>query len=228
MSTLTPEFSSNYVPDLADENSFVELDTSTLTELPSSSYGKFARLVYLVGGTSTVTGSVSGGFGGGTETSVQRTPSITVATTNGTIAAGAQRISIIFSTDFAGTVLGATFDGSIDSSVAFSAPTGDTLAAVGYTVTAGSARIVKISGGTITGAVQRTPVINTATTSGTVPAGTRKLTFIFSSDYTGTVLGTPFTGTTDTSVDLDAPEGDTLGPVVYTVATGSVRISLVQ
>lgn len=79
-----------------------------------------------------------------------------------------------------------------------------------------------------TAGTQRTPTITTAVASGAVPAGTRKLTFIFSSDFTGTVLGAAFTGASDASVTIDAPAGDTLGEVAYTVTSGSIRIVAVQ
>lgn len=78
---------------------------------------------------------------------------------------------------------------------------------------------------TVTGAsTQRTPTITTVTGSGTVAAGSRKLTFVFSSDFAGSVLGATFSGPTDNSVTIDAPSGDTLGAVIYTVTAGSVRI----
>lgn len=72
--------------------------------------------------------------------------------------------------------------------------------------------------------VQRTPTISTVNSSGTVAAGARKLTFIFSGDFSGTVLGTAFAGGTDASLTIDAPAGDTLAAVGYTVASGSIRI----
>lgn len=75
---------------------------------------------------------------------------------------------------------------------------------------------------------QRTPSITTATASGSVPAGARKLTFIFSNDFAGSVLGSTFSGTNDASVTIDAPAGDTLAAVAYTITAGSLRIVEVQ
>lgn len=73
-----------------------------------------------------------------------RTPTITTAATDGTVAAGARGLTFIFSSDFAGTILGAAFSGGTDSSVTIPVPSGDTLGAVAYTISAGSARIVKV------------------------------------------------------------------------------------
>lgn len=77
-------------------------------------------------------------------TSAQRTPTITTASGNGTVSAGARKLTFVFSTDFAGTVLGATFAGDDDASITIEAPANDTLAAVAYTVSAGSVRILKV------------------------------------------------------------------------------------
>lgn len=73
-----------------------------------------------------------------------RIPTITTATTSGTVAAGCRQVIFIFSADFTGTVLGATFAGANDSSVAMAAQTGDALTAIVYTVTAGNIRIVQV------------------------------------------------------------------------------------
>jgi hypothetical protein len=73
----------------------------------------------------------------------QQTPTITTAAGSGTVAAGKRRIEFIFSSDFAGTVLGATFSGSRNLTLDFPLlPPGDSYAAVAYTVTAGSVLIV--------------------------------------------------------------------------------------
>lgn len=70
---------------------------------------------------------------------------ITLATSSGTVAGNAKRVTLIFSSDFTGTVGGVAFAGATDSSVTFSADQpGDTLAAIAYTVTAGNVRIVRI------------------------------------------------------------------------------------
>jgi hypothetical protein len=78
------------------------------------------------------------------EASAQLTPTITTVTTSGTVAAGARKLTFVFSSDFAGTVLTATFAGANDASISLDAPTPNTLAAVAYTVTAGTIRIVKV------------------------------------------------------------------------------------
>jgi len=71
---------------------------------------------------------------------------------------------------------------------------------------------------------QRTPAIATATGSGTVSSGKRKVTFIFSADFTGTVLSAAFNGNVDSQLQIDAPAGDTLAAIAYTVTNGNVKI----
>lgn len=75
---------------------------------------------------------------------VERTPSITSVTTNGTVSAGARSLTFIFSSDFTGTVLTTSFNGAYDKSVDIPVPAGDTIAAVAYTVVTGNIRIVKV------------------------------------------------------------------------------------
>lgn len=75
---------------------------------------------------------------------IARTPTISLKTTSGTVALGAKSVVFIFSTDFAGTVLGVTYSGATDSSQSFTAPSGDGLTAIAYTISAGSARVVEI------------------------------------------------------------------------------------
>ena len=82
--------------------------------------------------------------GGSTPVSIQRTPAMVLATTSGTVAAGAKVVEFIFSSSFTGTVLGVAFAGATDSSEKFTAPGNDTLGAIVYTVTAGSVRIMTI------------------------------------------------------------------------------------
>ena len=72
------------------------------------------------------------------------TPTITTVTETGTIPAGAKSLTFIFSSGFAGTLLGTAFAGGSDSTVSLTAPVGDTLTAVTYTVTAGSFRLIQI------------------------------------------------------------------------------------
>lgn len=80
------------------------------------------------------------GSGGGTA----RTPSITIANSNGSVATGAQSVSLLFSTDFAGTVLGATIDPTAVAGLSFQANGNDTIGAIAYTRSAGFITIAKI------------------------------------------------------------------------------------
>lgn len=77
---------------------------------------------------------------------VSRTPAITTVTDSSAspVAAGAKYVGFIFSSDFAGAITGAPYAGPADASQDFTAPPGDTLAAIGYTITAGTLRIVTI------------------------------------------------------------------------------------
>jgi hypothetical protein len=77
-------------------------------------------------------------------TSGKVTPTITAVTTNGTVSSGAKALTFIFSPDFTGAVLGVAFSGASDSTLTISSPTGETLTAVAYTVTAGSFRLVEV------------------------------------------------------------------------------------
>ncbi len=77
--------------------------------------------------------------------SAQRTPAITVATASGSVAAGTRKMTMIFSSDFTGTVLGASISGVNDRSLTIDAPARDTLAAIAYTITAGNIRIITVS-----------------------------------------------------------------------------------
>lgn len=72
------------------------------------------------------------------------TPTISTVTTSGNVTAGSRSCTLIFSSNFAGTVLGATYAGGTDAAQAFVAPSGCTLSAIAYTITAGSIRIVDI------------------------------------------------------------------------------------
>jgi hypothetical protein len=71
----------------------------------------------------------------------------------------------------------------------------------------------------------RTPTTVVRTTSATEVAGIRKSTWIFSSDFVGSVLGrtgAPYVA--GASIDIDAPNGEILGPIVYTISAGSIII----
>lgn len=74
-----------------------------------------------------------------------RTPTITLVSTDGSVAAGSRGLTLILSSDFAGTILGATFSGATTSSLTIPVPDGDTLGAVDYTISAGSMLIVRVA-----------------------------------------------------------------------------------
>ena len=69
--------------------------------------------------------------------STQRTPTAVLRTTNGTIALGCYKLTLVFSADFAGTVLGVAYPAGLFS-ISLDPPSGDTQGAVVYTVSAGS------------------------------------------------------------------------------------------
>lgn len=73
-----------------------------------------------------------------------RTPTISTATANGTVAAGTRNVTFIFSSTFTGSILGVAYAGSTDASQTFNAGSADALAEIAYTVTAGSLRIVEV------------------------------------------------------------------------------------
>lgn len=77
---------------------------------------------------------------------------IVTATTSGTVAGRARFVTFIFNTSFTGTIAGACFAGTAgvcsagspaDLSITIPAPAGDTLGAITYTISAGSARIIR-------------------------------------------------------------------------------------
>lgn len=74
-----------------------------------------------------------------------RTPTITRVTSSGAspVVAGARSVTFVFSTDFVGTILAVAYTGAIQS-ITLTAPGNDTLAAIAYTVTAGSMDIIKL------------------------------------------------------------------------------------
>lgn len=63
-------------------------------------------------------------------------------TTSGTVAAGARGVLFVFSSDFTGTINGVAWAGSADSYYQPPIQAGDTFAAIAYTVTAGTVRII--------------------------------------------------------------------------------------
>lgn len=72
-----------------------------------------------------------------------RTPSITLVTTSGSVAAGSRKATFIFSTDFTGTLLGVSYSGTTDAAQTLDPPTGEQSEAIAYTVITGSIRIVQ-------------------------------------------------------------------------------------
>lgn len=81
----------------------------------------------------------------GASSGIARTLAISSVSADGTVAAGKKAVDFIFSSDFAGTVLGATFAGATDQVLSFVAPPGDTLAAITYTRSVGTIRISTIT-----------------------------------------------------------------------------------
>jgi len=77
-------------------------------------------------------------------TAVSRTPTLAIETgsTNSPVPAGANSITFITSSDFAGTLLTQVI--AVSSSYTFSANNGDALGAFAFTVTAGSLTIMKL------------------------------------------------------------------------------------
>lgn len=73
-----------------------------------------------------------------------RTPTITSVSTSGTVAAGAMKVTFIFSASFTGSILGCAYSGTTDGSQTIDAPLHDTLTAIPYVVSAGSIRIVVV------------------------------------------------------------------------------------
>lgn len=96
--------------------------------------GKVQRL-HLVGTALKVTSS---------DTAEQLTPTLTIASSNGTIASGARYVSIALSDDFAGTIMGTAVTPADVSSITFAAPTGSTLTAISYTRSAGKLIILTL------------------------------------------------------------------------------------
>lgn len=79
-------------------------------------------------------------------TGTARTVAIATVSTNGSVAAGKRGIEFIFASDFVGTIDGDAFTGANDAS--WSAPAlqgNDTYAALAYTISAGSARLVTLT-----------------------------------------------------------------------------------
>jgi hypothetical protein len=82
-----------------------------------------------------------------TETSynpTQYTASIVVATTSGSVSAGKKQITFTFQPGFTGSVGGQSYTAT-SSPVIITAPINATLAAIAYTVTAGSVQIVSLT-----------------------------------------------------------------------------------
>lgn len=75
-------------------------------------------------------------------TGTQLTPVSELDTDGGTVAAGKKHIEFIFSSDYTGDVNGIAYTGSADAVQTFDAPPGYTLAAIIWTTTAGSVRVI--------------------------------------------------------------------------------------
>lgn len=73
----------------------------------------------------------------------QLTPAITSTTSDGATTAGKKVLIFILSSDFTGTIGGVVFTGSADSSLELRAPDGYTFAAVSYTRSAGTLRLIQ-------------------------------------------------------------------------------------
>lgn len=51
---------------------------------------------------------------------------------------------------------------------------------------------------------------------------------ILSTNFTGTILGVAYSGATDAVQPFEAPHGETLEAITYTVTAGSIRIVVVR
>jgi hypothetical protein len=71
-----------------------------------------------------------------------RTPSLDIATGSGSVTSGAQSVTIVTSSDFSGTILGTSV--STNKAFTWSSKLNDTLAAIAYTISAGSLTILQI------------------------------------------------------------------------------------
>jgi hypothetical protein len=75
-------------------------------------------------------------------------------------------------------------------------------------------------------ATVRTPAIaiETGSTNSPITAGKKSVAFIFSSDFEGTVLTKAIDPTKVGTLGFEAPPGDTLAAIAFTVTNGSVTI----
>jgi hypothetical protein len=74
----------------------------------------------------------------------QYTPTVSVASSSGNVSSGAKQVTFTFQAGFSGTVGGQAYT-SASSPVVIAAPVNGTLAAIPYTVTAGSVQIVSLT-----------------------------------------------------------------------------------
>jgi hypothetical protein len=88
--------------------------------------------------------SIAGVAAGTSYDPVQYTPNVSVKNSSGTVSAGAKQVTFTFQTGFNGTVGGQTYS-ALSSPLVISAPVNATLAAIPYTVTAGSVQIVSLT-----------------------------------------------------------------------------------
>lgn len=72
------------------------------------------------------------------------TPTIASVSSSGSVATGARQVTLVFSSDFTGSVLGVAFSGAVDASLTLGGVPNATLTAISYTVTTGSIRIIQL------------------------------------------------------------------------------------
>lgn len=87
-------------------------------------------LVYFGLGSGGRTGATNGGSG------TKRTPNCIAAIASGSTTDGVKSVTLLASSDFAGTVLGQPL--AVSASISFTAPVGDTLGSFAYTRSAGT------------------------------------------------------------------------------------------
>ncbi len=75
----------------------------------------------------------------------------------------------------------------------------------------------------------RTPLLSVATVTGTITEGALSITLVPSSDFSGTILGTAITPESPIAAfTWNAPAGDVVGAIPYTVTTGSLFITQIR
>lgn len=75
----------------------------------------------------------------------------------------------------------------------------------------------------------RTPLLSVATVTGTITEGALSVTLVPSTDFSGVILGTPITPDSPIAAfTWNAPAGDVVGAIPYTVVTGSIYITQIR